>query len=139
MANTATTGIIPTLHASVGYLTAPTDVIAYVLRQVTACPGRTSVLNEPEMVSLRRLEGLYGDDPDKLANIFSGKVREVLTKYFPDSGIVVTATPTKITTSSYNLDIKVQIANASGTDVAISSADIQITKDHKFIITFKGA
>ena len=59
--------VVPTLHNySVPVLTKLADQCLHLLLFFFANPGRTSSINESEMISFRDLNSRYGNDPDKM-------------------------------------------------------------------------
>lgn len=87
MAN-ETQAVIPTLHSvSTPTLTRIEDQVAYLIRFFFANPGNTSVNNESEMISFRKLNAKYGNNPQELCKYTAEQLQDACSRF--DNTIVV--------------------------------------------------
>lgn len=132
-----TVPIIPTLHNGVGIITKQEDIVAYLLRHVTACPGSTSPDFENELLSLRKLTAQYGNDPDVLSGVFQDRLQTVIQRYVDNGTVTVECSAEAIVNSTYTLNIKVMIVYSDGTmEPIVSHGKIYITNDRQYKIVF---
>ena len=84
---------VPTLHAiTTPSLTAPEDVAVYLIRMLFVNPGRTSAVNEEEMLSYRKLASKHANNPEQLAAAIGLGLTQAMRHYFPKDGYLATCT-----------------------------------------------
>lgn len=134
--------IIPTLHASAGILTDPSDIVAYVIRHVLAQAKKTSVHLDKFKVSFRKLEAEYGSNTEELRTALSRHLDNVLYRYFPNGSVRVTVTSSSTDVDGvYSLEIKASSYSEKtpGGSLILTDAKVSIKDGNVFNIVFKGA
>ena len=83
--------VVPTLHnISTPMLTKLGDQLAYVIRFYFANPGRTSSNNEDEMISFRKLNAKYGNDPGEMCARSAAAIEAACRHYKDDARVSIT-------------------------------------------------
>jgi hypothetical protein len=88
------TPVVPSLQAfSDPLLRTPENVAIYLIQFMFANPGRTSSVNEGEMLSWRRLAAEYGGTHfSQMANQMSTMLTAALSHYFPNGDYTANCT-----------------------------------------------
>lgn len=74
--------VVPTLHNySVPVLTKLADQCLHLILFFFANPGRTSSINESEMISFRDLNSRYGNDPDRMCVECSNAISKAVNHF----------------------------------------------------------
>lgn len=77
--------VIPTLHAkSNPVLKDLGEKAAYTVRWFFANPGRTSSVNEAEIISFRKLNASFGNRPEMLCEKIAESLRLIMLRYTKD-------------------------------------------------------
>lgn len=77
--------VLPTLYTmSSPNLSKVGDIAMELINFMFKNPGFTSSVNEHEMISFRRLNAMYGHEPDTLAAEMQNQLTGALAHYFPD-------------------------------------------------------
>ena len=125
----ANTPVVPSLHAlSDPLLRTPANVAIYLIQFMFANPGRTSSINEGEMMSWRRLSAEFGAKRiPEMAGHISKMLSTSLNHYFPDGQYTVTCNIDEEAgtgddgTHLGNYAITINITDADGTPIISSS------------------
>lgn len=121
-----------TLHSRANpALTDPADVAAALIRFMFACPGRTSDVFEPELMSFRAIMAAHAENARAVADVVQSKLQAALLRYYPDGGYTVSTSVTDLQSSDhFKLTINVLTANGTplmnGTKFNIQNGIIQV-------------
>lgn len=131
------TPVIPTLQNGVGIIKKKENILAYLLRHTTACPGSTSATYEDELLSLRKLTAQYGHEPDQLAGTFAVYLKQIIQRFYDDASVTVECNAVLESATTYTLNVKVLVILPDGSEEpAISHGKIYITDNREFKIDF---
>jgi len=127
---------ILTLHASVGKITDPEDIVAYLIRHFVTNPGKNTTVLDEECLSMRTLSYSYGHTPAQMAGASQEQIQSALKRYFPGQNITVEVYVSDPEQYLYTLTIEVMIVFIDGRSPVIQSGKIIVTKDNEFKINF---
>lgn len=131
------TPIIPTLHAVVGVISNPQEVIAYLVRHFVTNPGGTSSTVEEETLSIQKLASYYGNDKNTMAGAAQEQLSTAISRFYPGQGINVDVVPTDIDGYRYGLTIDIGVTFNDERKPILVSGIIKITNENEFIINFQ--
>lgn len=110
-----------------------TDIAAYLIEFMFNNPGETSDQIEDELISFRKLNAMYGNDQKLLAAAVGDQLQAILSKYYPDSGIVVSCDSHDIDASWYGLIINIMDNNGES---ILLTKNISVSTDNGLEIKF---
>jgi hypothetical protein len=124
---------IPTLHNySVPVLTKLPDQCLHLILFFFANPGRTSSINESEMISFRDLNSRYGNDPVKMCEACASAIRGAVNRFAPGANVECTYEKDMhkdqdgVLQGTYKMTIEITDSNGA---VILDRKSIVITED----------
>ena len=100
------------------------SILMYLTRHFLYSPGSTSSLDEPNMLSFRKLEATYHDNISKMISVMQNSFQKVLNKYF---NTLYTVTFSTFSTKQAGYGIKISITDSATGVIVIPAANFLVT------------
>lgn len=130
-----TLGILTMFSASGNQkLTTKKHIVAYLIKFYFANPGWTDSHFEKDMISFRKTNAMYGEDPSAMASQIETDLSSAIGRYFDSDVPVVTVEYSNLQPNG-DYTISILVADQLGIPV-LSMDDIKIDADGNIIANF---